>query len=158
MPCCISSLLTMTVLGSTVCEWLQCLAIFLVCLSRLSATVWQRRSRACVWCGGAVIVLYPWTVFHFDLSLDYFTYLRSVLAESCCTHTLVNSTLTRVYFAPVRATYIAALYSAFWLNTCVVYTVNLSLRSPANPEVRYPLPFASRLVYSCLDSILRLSR
>ena len=85
------------------------------------------------------------------------TYLRSVLALSCCTHAFVNSILTRVYFAPVRATYIAALYSAFCLNTRVVQLVHLSLRSPANPEVRYPLLFASRLVYSCLDSILRLS-
>ena len=31
LPCCVSNLLTMSVLDSSACEWLQCLAVFLAC-------------------------------------------------------------------------------------------------------------------------------
>jgi hypothetical protein len=85
-------------------------------------------------------------------------YLRSRLVESCYLHTLVIKADTRVYFAPVWAVIVTAPYSAFWLNTCVVYSVDLSHRSQAIPEVSYPFTLRSRTVHSCLDSFVCVSR
>jgi hypothetical protein len=116
------------------------------------------RSRASGRCGGARDRTIPDRFVSVSFLLNRANYLRSRLVESCYLHTLVIKADTRVYFAPVRAVIVTAPYSAFWLNTCVVYSVDLSHRSQAIPEVSYPFTLRSRTVHSRLDSFVCVSR
>ena len=48
VPCCISNLLMMPVLGSPVCEWLQCLAMFQTYFSPWLSSLWVAAVAHCV--------------------------------------------------------------------------------------------------------------
>ena len=122
------------------------------------ATVWQRVRTHLASVAARMIVLYPIVSVSLSFVPDCSNYLHFVLRESQTSHTHVNTILSRVYFAPVRAVIVTAPYSAFWLNTCVVYSVDLSHRSQAIPEVSYPFTLRSRTVHSRLDSFVCVSR